>query len=275
MSELGHSSTPGHGPNGKIFAPDAHHAREEPILFPQMRIPPDFMPEGKKSLARISQHGFGLGIVLGVSSLMALQLLYAQHYLWRLPCFTAVLCIFHYLEFSMTARYNPTDAKVASFLVFNNGKAYNIAHTVAMLEIIMRYSSGLQKYLAFTGFTLATLMVGIFLIVLGQAFRSLAMKQAGTSFNHIVQSTKKEDHILVTSGVYAISRHPAYFGFFWWGLGTQLLLGNIICFFGYTFVLWKFFAHRIFHEEKHLVSFFGKDYDRYRQKTPVRIPFIS
>lgn len=112
------------------------------------------------------------------------------------------------------------------------------------------------------------------LILLGQSFRSIAMKQAGTSFNHIVQSNKKEDHILITSGVYAISRHPAYFGFFWWGLGTQLVLGNLICFVAYAAILWRFFAHRIQVEERHLVNFFGGAYEEYRKTTPILIPFI-
>lgn len=275
MSREADSSSLGGEPNGKIFAVHADHHQYEPVLFPQIRIPPDFMPDGRKSLARISEHAFGLGVVLGLSFFTAVQLLYAQHYLWRLPMFIAILSIFHYLEFEMTARYNPSDAKVASFLVFNNGRAYNIAHTAAMLEVIFRYYFHLDRYLRVTSAGATLPAVGLLLIVLGQVFRSLAMKQAGTSFNHIVQSTKKEDHVLVTSGVYAISRHPAYFGFFWWGLGTQLLLGNIICFLGYTVILWKFFSHRIMHEEKHLVDFFGKEYDRYRQTTRVLIPFIS
>ena len=71
------------------------------------------------------------------------------------------------------------------------------------------------------------------------------MGTAKANFNHIVQWTKKADHVLVTDGVYAFSRHPSYFGFFWWGLGTQLLLGNRICFVIYAVVLWKFFHHRI------------------------------
>jgi len=25
-----------------------------------------------------------------------------------------------------------------------------------------------------------------------------------------------QEHVLVTSGIYSVLRHPAYFGFFWW-----------------------------------------------------------
>jgi len=274
-------------PNGQIFAVHASHDRDVQPLFPQIRISPEYMPNGRRSLSGIAENAFCLGIAVGISSMLAVQLAYAEHYLWRLPCFISVIAVFHFLEFDMTARYNPPDAKVSSFLLFNNGKAYNIAHTAATVEILLRHWLTSNGYLTFTITPKAvstslqqlpisiSVVLGLTLVGLGQAFRSLAMKQAGTSFNHIVQSSKKDDHVLVTSGVYQVSRHPAYFGFFWWGLGTQLVLGNPICFVGYAVVLWKFFAHRIRREEKHLVSFFEQDYVEYRKKTSVMIPFIS
>lgn len=248
------------------------------MSFPQLRIPPDFMPKGAKSLARISEHGLGLGIVLSLSTILAGQLAWIEHYLWRLPFFIATLSLFHFLEFDMTARYNPTDAKVSSYLLFTNGQGYNIAHATAMLEITARYFLTHRGYLNLQfvsqDFSRMTVVMGLFLVVLGQLFRSLAMKQAGTSFNHLVQTTKKEDHVLVTRGVYAISRHPSYFGFFWWGVGTQILLGNPFCFLAYFSILWKFFNHRIRVEEKHLVTFFDERYLAYRKATRTLIPFI-
>ena len=48
------------------------------------------------------------------------------------------------------------------------------------------------------------------------------MLTAGRSFNHYIQTTKAESHKLVTTGVYAWSRHPAYVGWFYWSLGTQV-----------------------------------------------------
>ena len=48
------------------------------------------------------------------------------------------------------------------------------------------------------------------------------MIHAGRNFNHLVQSTKSETHELVTSGIYAWSRHPSYVGWFLWSVGTQV-----------------------------------------------------
>lgn len=71
------------------------------------------------------------------------------------------------------------------------------------------------------------------------------MVHAGSNFNHLVQMKKKEGHFLVTDGVYGWLRHPSYFGFFWWGLGTQVVMGNVGCLAGYAVVLWRFFRLRI------------------------------
>lgn len=120
----------------------------------------------------------------------------------------------------------------------------------------------------------------------------MAMAQAGTNFNHQVQSQKNEGHVLVSSGIYAYFRHPSYFGFFWWALGTQLSLGNTVSFTAYALILWYFFKTRIsrmlrphpertcmlttliLDEEKHLFDFFGDEYKVYKERTRVWIPFI-
>lgn len=39
-------------------------------------------------------------------------------------------------------------------------------------------------------------------------------------------------------------RHPSYAGFFYWALGTQLVLQNPISFAMYAVVLWRFFYYR-------------------------------
>ena len=40
-------------------------------------------------------------------------------------------------------------------------------------------------------------------------------------------------------------RHPSYAGFFYWALGTQLVLQNPVSFVFYAAVLYKFFSRRI------------------------------
>ena len=69
---------------------------------------------------------------------------------------------------------------------------------------------------------------------------------------------------MVTTGIYAWSRHPSYFGFFLFSIGGQVILGNIICMFVYIYTLWKFFFDRIEYEEMFLIDFFGEAYKKYK-----------
>jgi protein-S-isoprenylcysteine O-methyltransferase len=64
--------------------------------------------------------------------------------------------------------------------------------------------------------------VGLSLCLGGEVIRKLAIVTAGSNFNHVVQMEKREDHELVTSGVYSLCRHPSYLGWFAWSFGTQV-----------------------------------------------------
>ena len=236
-----------------------------------------FLPGYPKSLSGIALRSCLLGAVLTASTTYTIYLLLPTCYspLWRAPFFLAVLSLFHFLEFWTTAAYNTRSAQISSFLLSSNGVAYQGAHTFALCELLItHYFFPTRRWLPSATLHTILLSLGLFLILSGQIIRSIAMKDAGTNFNHIVQSTKRSTHTLITSGIYAYFRHPSYFGFFWWAIGTQLVLGNILGFAIYWAVLWRFFSARIEGEEKLLVSFFGEEYVRYREKTRVGIPLI-
>lgn len=212
---------------------------------------PSIYPSGKKSLAGISLRAFLIGTTLGLSASLTLALrLSSPTPLWRVPFFLASLCLFHFLEYYVTAAHNTRHASVSAFLLSSNGWAYNLAHTSAATECLLAHALyPHESYFAWSGPVLfgvkIQLVLGLALMAIGQTTRSLAMAQAGSNFNHTVQVERKDGHMLVTHGVYALLRHPSYFGFFWWGLGTQMVLGNVVCFVGYLVVLWRFFSTRI------------------------------
>ncbi|KAJ5923175.1 hypothetical protein N7454_008420 [Penicillium verhagenii] len=243
-------------------------------------------PKGTKSLSGISLRAFLIGTSLGITATVTILLITVfPTPIWRVPFFIASLSVFHFLEFYTTATYNTQAADVKAFLLSSNGWAYNAAHGSAIVECIVSHvfwpgQSTLGKLVSFTEPLLGTsvslgLAVGLLLTGVGQVVRSIAMAQAASNFNHHVQSTHKQGHTLVTHGLYRFLRHPSYFGFFWWGLGTQLVLGNVVCFFAYALVLWKFFSTRIKREETFLMQFFGAEYVGYKQSTPVGIPGIQ
>ncbi|TID14746.1 putative prenyl cysteine carboxyl methyltransferase ste14 [Venturia nashicola] len=241
---------------------------------PAISIPSeDLLPGHKRSQSGISLRAFLLGQTLAFSLLTAYYARFERDSrLWRPPLFLSILSLFHFLEFWTTARYNLPNANVSAFLLFDNGLAYQIAHATAMVEATI-------TSICFPGwqarFSPAWVRgLGLGLIIVGQLFRSLAMVTAGTNFNHQVQRKRAIGHQLVTTGVYGVLRHPSYFGFFWWAIGTQLLVGNPFCLVAYVLVLWRFFSRRIQGEELYLVGFFGDEYVQFRKSTRVGIPFI-
>ena len=86
---------------------------------------------------------------------------------------------------------------------------------------------------------------------------------------------REDSHKLVTSGVYSVLRHPSYFGWFYWSVGTQLLLCNPLSTVAYTIASWSFFNQRIPVEEALLVTFYKEEYVHYMRRTVIGIPFIQ
>lgn len=110
-------------------------------------------------------------------------------------------------------------------------------------------------------------LIGLGIALGGQAIRTLAMVEAGDNFSHHIAEKKAPGHRLVTTGVYKYMRHPAYTGFFFWCLGSQLVLGNVACLGLFYKVLTGFFQERIKYEEETLVKFFGSEYPKYKSMT--------
>jgi protein-S-isoprenylcysteine O-methyltransferase len=265
----------GRGNDSGSLTPTSSNNTNSEILHAIEATERTLHPFQKRSLAGIALRAFLLGGAFFASTIFTLYLsIQRASPLWRLPFFLSSLSLFHFLEFYTTAFANPTNAEASSFLLSSNGWAYNIAHTAAFTECLLLYTYGPQNYLP-QSVHLLVLFVGLTLVIIGQIIRTTAIIQAGPSFSHLVAQRKKETHVLITKGIYSIFRHPSYFGFFWWGIGTQLVLGNVFCLLGYSLVLWKFFSARIEGEENHLVRFFKKDYEDYRARTPVGIPYIK
>jgi len=200
------------------------------------------LPGGKRSLSYISAASFWLGIILAASLTLALQAAWFKMTNWRLPAFIACLSLFHFLEFWTTATYNLPQARASSFL-FRNGIEYNVAHGSALIEIVA--SDLFFPVYQASYVNIITITVGLIMVIFGQMMRSTAMATAGTNFNHTPQRVKQQGHELVTSGIYSWSRHPSYMAFFWWAIGTQMLVGNKACLLMYIVSLWVFFYNRI------------------------------
>ncbi|KNE56907.1 hypothetical protein AMAG_02677 [Allomyces macrogynus ATCC 38327] len=222
--------------------------------------------DGTHSPHNIALYAFGVGGVAG----LGLALAFLGTTLQWFGLYLVALAVFHFFEYEVTALYNAPKLNLGSFLIPHGPEyvAATIASLVESLVVGFLFPSWAQSW------PLLLRFVGLALVLVGQSARSLAMIQAGTNFSHLIEHYKRLNHELVTTGVYSYLRHPSYFGYFWWGVGTQLLCGNLVCAFAYAGALWYFFRERIPYEEELLVKFFETEYVTYRARTKVGIPFI-
>lgn len=182
--------------------------------------------------------------------------------------FIVILVFYHIAEYLLQLHFHPETTTISSLLIT---KAILLAYSVGVCEYFI------ESCLIETKGDMNSIFfwAGIIMTFVGLFIRFAAILTAGKSFTHLVSYRKKKDHVLVTGGIYKYFRHPSYFGFFLFAVGTQVMLKNPISIIGFSIVLWAFFDDRIKDEEIYLVEFFGKDYEEYRARTPTRIPFIK
>eukprot|EP00977_Amphora_coffeiformis_P009423 scaffold2179_cov165-Amphora_coffeaeformis.AAC.27 len=141
---------------------------------------------------------------------------------WQWCGWASSMSIFHLLEYFTTAVFNPTAASSDSFLV-NQSASYTMAVVTQCIEFGIRF-----VFWPDWNLPRPVVLAGLVMTAVAQTIRSAAMITAGQSFNHIIQTYKKENHVLIEHGIYSVFRHPSYVGFYYWSVGTQLLLGNLV-----------------------------------------------
>jgi protein-S-isoprenylcysteine O-methyltransferase len=114
--------------------------------------------------------------------------------------------------------------------------------------------------------------VGLILLVVGLALRILAIRTLDSFFTATVQI--KDDHQLVTKGVYGILRHPSYSGAYLCYLGSALWLGAFWGLVLAAVLMGIAYFYRIEAEERTLEGAFGEAYKHYREKTWRMLPGI-
>lgn len=113
--------------------------------------------------------------------------------------------------------------------------------------------------------------VGAALTVAGLLFAVWARAYLGTNWSRSV--TIKQDHELITSGPYAVARHPIYTGILTGFVGTVIALAQVrgvVAFLLIFLVLWVKFHM----EERWMRSQFGETYAAYADRTAALLPYV-
>ncbi|CCJ30640.1 unnamed protein product [Pneumocystis jirovecii] len=151
--------------------------------------------------AEIAIRAVILGFVMGSSFLSSFHVNFSQ-----LTIYFVFLSLFHFLEFWITALYNPLNASISCRIPI--------------------FSSNKNKHSNFQGFVIACF---------GQICRTLSMIHATQNFSHKISLKKVKEHVLVTNDGFAIH---LILDFFFWAIGSQIMLLNPLSSIAYTVILW-------------------------------------
>ena len=113
--------------------------------------------------------------------------------------------------------------------------------------------------------------IGAVLTAGGLLFAVWARTHIGTNWSGTV--TLKQDHELVTTGPYAIVRHPIYTGLLLALAGSAMARGELrglLAVVIATLALWR----KLRLEERWMREQFGEKYDAYRRRVSALIPFV-
>ncbi len=112
---------------------------------------------------------------------------------------------------------------------------------------------------------------GVVLCVAGLTFCIWARFTLGRNWSGVV--TLKGGHELITSGPYALARHPIYTGLLTMFVATVIVLGHVAGIIAMPFVFVSFWI-KLRSEENLMLKKFPDEYAAYQKRAKRIIPFI-
>lgn len=112
--------------------------------------------------------------------------------------------------------------------------------------------------------------LGLFFAIAALVMFRLTHKALGRNWS--ISLELRQDHRLITEGVYRHVRHPMYTAFWLWAVAQALLLPNWFAGFAGIAGFAALFFGRIAREERMMTESFGEEYRAYIQRTYRIIP---
>lgn len=114
--------------------------------------------------------------------------------------------------------------------------------------------------------------IGVVLMATGVALRVVAMRTLGKFFTRTLQI--REDHHVVSDGIYRRVRHPGYLGDIVLFVSSGIATSNFITTVLILGMMLTAYVRRIAAEERMLTDQLGKEYSDYKARTWKLIPFV-
>jgi protein-S-isoprenylcysteine O-methyltransferase Ste14 len=113
--------------------------------------------------------------------------------------------------------------------------------------------------------------LGAAVTIAGLLFAVWAREHLGRNWSHSV--TIKQGHELITTGPYAVVRHPIYTGILTGFLGIAIAISQVRGFLAFVLVFFALWI-KLRIEEKWMRSQFGETYATYVRQTAALVPYV-
>src|SRR5258708_14284751 len=185
---------------------------------------------------------------------------------WGKALFIAALILmmiirFPYLKKGNSVKHNQQDRQEQFLLLL-----VSIGGTLIPLIYIF------TNWLAFTNYSPSLLAFGLGIFVVVVALWLFWRSHADLGRNWSVSLEIRDDHTLITQGVYRHIRHPMYAALWLIMIAQTLLLSNWIAGFSGIVAFGIMYFLRVPKEENMMIEEFGEQYQRYMSKTGRIIP---
>jgi protein-S-isoprenylcysteine O-methyltransferase Ste14 len=143
-----------------------------------------------------------------------------------------------------------------------------VAWIVSILPLVWVASS----LLSFADYPLHPLPYALGLVFLAAGLLLFHRSHADLGTNWSITLQVRENHRLVTSGIYARIRHPMYSALFLLAIAQALALPNWIAGPAYLFGFGLLYVLRVNAEERMMLDRFGAEYEDYRRRSGRLFP---
>jgi len=116
------------------------------------------------------------------------------------------------------------------------------------------------------------IIAGILILLFSLYLFRVTHKALGKMWSHSLDL--REDHKLITSGIYNKVRHPMYSAFWAWAVGAAFLIPNWLAGFSAIIGFGTLYFLRVKQEEQMMINEFGEEYKNYMRQTKKIIPNI-
>lgn len=146
-----------------------------------------------------------------------------------------------------------------------------VAAIVTTILPVVWLTTGLLK---FADYPLYPVPYGLGAVVMAMGLWLFHRSHVDLGTNWSVTLQLRENHCLVTNGVYERTRHPMYSAMFLLAVAQALFLPNWIVGPAYLLGFGVLYAFRVGFEERMMLDRFGSEYEAYMQRSGRLIPIV-